>query len=111
MAATEVSRNLQTGARGATDSFSRFVEGPDGQTRQQSSSRVEPERRDFWDSFATIGEERERQKTAGRGGGGSGAIGTGAMKRAATTTSTPLGTGSSATAPSSKGKDDWDENW
>ena len=105
MAATEMSRNIQTGARGATDSFNRFVEGPDG----QQSSRVEPERRDFWDSFSTIGEERERQRAANRRG--SGAIGTGAMKRAATTTTMGTSSSTAPSAPSSKAKDDWDDNW
>ena len=87
---------MQTGARSATDTFSRFVEGdehhpgtaksgPDpekqdfwdsfasaGETRmaEQEAARkkkMEPERKDFWDEFASVGEQRVQQKTsAGR---------------------------------------------
>ncbi|PGH20349.1 hypothetical protein AJ80_03617 [Polytolypa hystricis UAMH7299] len=111
-AATEVSRGLQTGVRGATDSLSRFVEGPDGQQqqpRQQRGSSREPERKDFWDEFSSVGEERSRRAAGAGAGAGSGAIGTAAMRRSNTTTAT---TASSAAAAGKK-KDDggWDDNW
>ncbi|KAM5444573.1 ADP-ribosylation factor GTPase-activating protein gcs1 [Microsporum ferrugineum] len=116
LAATEVTRNIQTGTRTAADSFNRFVEGsgdpgghyrPSGST-STSSRGFEPERKDFWDSFAALGEERERQTGTGiASGSGSGAIGTGTMKKTHSSVSS-----SAKAAPSAAPKDDgWDDNW
>ncbi|KAK2832037.1 hypothetical protein FQN49_006916 [Arthroderma sp. PD_2] len=111
VAATEVSRNLQTGTRTATESFNRFVEGNDGPggyhrpSASTASRGFEPERKDFWDSFAAVGEERQRQTS----GAGSGAIGTGTMKKSDTTSSSV----GAKPAPSAAAKKDdgWDDNW
>ncbi|EEP79468.1 conserved hypothetical protein [Uncinocarpus reesii 1704] len=101
LAAAEVSRN-------ATTSFNRFVEGADGHDRSASAPRhFEPERKDFWDDFATLGEERSRGSSATTPAK-SGAIGTAAMKKNPQTG----GSGASAGAGSAgKGKDDWDNSW
>lgn len=107
LAATEVSRNIQTGARGATDSLARFVEGPESsQHRSTSQARgFEPERKDFWDDFSAVGEERVRKANATPTSATlSGSIGTAAMKKNASGTGTGTGTGA-------KGKEDWDDNW
>ncbi|KAI1944028.1 Zn finger-containing GTPase- Activating Protein for ARF [Ophidiomyces ophidiicola] len=112
LAAVEVGRNIQTGARGATDSFSRFVEGPaSGPGNHNRSgpgnSRFEPERKDFWDDFAALGEERNQRANASTTPTRSGAIGTAAMKK-----SSPSATASTTAASAKgKGKDDWDDNW
>ena len=51
--ATSVAQNVQKGSKNAADSFNtsfqKFVEGSEGTTGAKST--VEPERRDFWDSF------------------------------------------------------------
>ncbi|PGG98142.1 hypothetical protein AJ79_08965 [Helicocarpus griseus UAMH5409] len=113
LAAAEVSRNVQTGTRGATDVFNRFVEGPSDPSRSRSGSQrragmFEPERKDFWDDFAALGEEREREKRR------SGAIGTTAVRNSG------IGGGGGGSGSGSggdagtkgKGKDDdWDDNW
>ena len=107
-------RNIQTGARSATEQFNRFIEGPDGRGHgsgpgsRTSGSRYEPERKDFWDDFSSLGDNRRTSMMGGgapgggrsSGGSGAGAIGTATMKR----------------EPSTKAKtkakdDDWDDNW
>ncbi|WEW56538.1 Zn finger-containing GTPase- Activating Protein for ARF [Emydomyces testavorans] len=116
LAAAEVSRNVQSSARGATDSFSRFVEGPsDSQNRSASASRrVEPERKDFWDDFAALGDDRNRKANTATPTSRSGAIGTAAMKKSipssTTGSSTNLSLGA-GTSTKGKGKEDWDDNW
>ncbi|EAS30603.3 zinc finger protein gcs1 [Coccidioides immitis RS] len=108
IAAAEVSRNIQSGARGASDSFNRFVEGPsDGSSNRSTSAsrRFEPERKDFWDDFAALGESRSPPLSK------SGAIGTAAMKKNTPTTTTTTTGSSTGGISAPKGKDDWDENW
>ncbi|KAK2734453.1 Zn finger-containing GTPase- Activating Protein for ARF [Myotisia sp. PD_48] len=99
VAAGEVSRNIQSGTRGAADTLTRFVEGPDGpEGRSRSTtSRVEPERKDFWDSFGASNDPAPR---------GSGSIGTGAMKKSNTTSGSAIG-GTGSTKPKQK-DDGWD---
>lgn len=131
MQAANWGQNLQAGARGAADSFNRFVEGEDGGPQR---SRAEPERRDFWDDFSSLASEERVNAGAGHGhghqrsGSRSDVIGTAAMRKtpgnsSLANTSTP-GTAES-TAPSgveggeagaassttAKGKEDWNENW
>ncbi|KKZ68515.1 hypothetical protein EMCG_05799 [[Emmonsia] crescens] len=123
LAATEVTRNVQTGTRGAADVFSRFVEGPSerstsgGPGSGPASQRrtFEPERKDFWDDFAAVGEEKRRSgaigTTAMRGGGPAPGAGTGG---GATGGAGGGGTGAGG-GTGTKGKDDggggWDDNW
>ncbi|KAF3482488.1 uncharacterized protein GIQ15_05247 [Arthroderma uncinatum] len=115
VAATEVTRNLQTGTRTAADSFNRFVEGSDGPggshrpSASGSSRGFEPERKDFWDTFAAVGEERQRQASAGAG---SGAIGTGTMKKNDTMSNSVVAAKPTPSAAAAAKKDDgWDDNW
>lgn len=68
--AASLGQNLQAGARGAADSFTRFVEGPDDAS--PARRRQEPERKDFWDEFSSIASDSNRKPA--------GAIGTAAMK-------------------------------
>ncbi|EGC44828.1 zinc finger protein [Histoplasma capsulatum var. duboisii H88] len=111
IAASEVTRNVTTGTRGAADAFTRFVEGPSSEQptpRRPGSDfgsqrqKVEPERKDFWDDFAALGENKRRP----------GAIGTTAMRRGGPP-SGDAGSGGVGT----KVKDDgggcggWDDNW
>jgi ADP-ribosylation factor GTPase-activating protein 1 len=96
-AALTAGKGLQTGAKGAAESFNKFVEGQDAQASAAAAARGgEPERKDFWDSFGAA---------AGASGGASSksnnsSIGTSAMKK------TP---GSSS---QTKSKDDgWGDDW
>ncbi|KAL2820531.1 zinc finger protein gcs1 [Aspergillus cavernicola] len=125
--AAQFGQNIQGGARGAADSFSRFVEGPDDHhsgAGRRGGSRAEPERKDFWDDFSSLAAEDTHRRNLSK----SGALGTAAMKpspapsgTASTTTTgsgtggTPAGAGSGASpAPASKKSQDdgsWDDNW
>ncbi|EEH17686.2 hypothetical protein PABG_00249 [Paracoccidioides brasiliensis Pb03] len=111
LAATQVSRNVQTGTRGAADAFSRFVEGPadtsispSGWHGSQRRTFV-PERKDFWDDFAALGEEKKRPD----------AVGTAAMKGGGPPSGGATGGAGAAGGNGAKGKDDagksWDDNW
>lgn len=124
-------QNLQTGVRGAADQFNRFVEGPDdARSGGAARSRVEPERRDFWDDFSSLGaQERNGHE---RSGSRSDVIGTAAMRKgpaasSLANSSTPVSSsetssgagkehgesagGGGATSTTAKGKEEWDDNW
>lgn len=121
-------QNLQAGALGAADQFNRFVEGDDGHPQR---SRVEPERRDFWDDFSSLAAQERAGQGHQRSGSRSGVIGTAAMRKgpansslansstpAETTASSGVeGAESGAASSAAKGKDgkdakdDWDDNW
>ncbi|EXJ62300.1 hypothetical protein A1O7_02734 [Cladophialophora yegresii CBS 114405] len=93
-AAMAAGQGLSTGARGAAQSFNKFVEGQDERASSSAASRerdVEPERKDFWDSFGLPA-----------GGGATSSIGTNALKK----------TVSPAANPPRKTKEDgWGEDW
>jgi ADP-ribosylation factor GTPase-activating protein 1 len=125
--AAQLGQNIQVGARGAADSFNRFVEGSDVPSTRRA--RAEPERKDFWDDFASLGAQDNHRRNTSR----SGALGTTAMKpgpgasssaTASTSVSsgsgsapvgsgTGTGRGSSPTPASRKSQDEgaWDDNW
>lgn len=76
--AAQVAQNIQSGTKNASESFNRFVEGESNPTSTPSSrprDTVDPDKRDFWDSFAAAAEERSSttSKTS--------AIGTAAMRK------------------------------
>lgn len=96
MKAAQVAQNIQSGTKTASESFNRFVEGESGPTSSKTSRTVEPERKDFWDSFAAAAEERSNAASSKPS-----AIGTTAMKKG----------GYGATGGVKK-KESWeDENW
>ncbi|KKK24383.1 hypothetical protein P175DRAFT_0497914 [Aspergillus ochraceoroseus IBT 24754] len=113
--ASQLGQNIQVGARGAADSFQRFVEGPENSGAGRGSRNVEPEHKDFWDDFSTIGSQENQRMNAPR----SGAIGTAAMKpsptgTAATTTTGVSGSDGTPPPASKKSQEDgggWDDNW
>ncbi|RLL99926.1 hypothetical protein CFD26_100007, partial [Aspergillus turcosus] len=74
--AAQLGQNLQVGARGAADHLTRFVEGPDEGAAAAARRRQEPERKDFWDEFASLGEQESHRRNASR----SSAIGTTAIR-------------------------------
>ena len=59
-------KNIQSGTKVAAERFNNFVEDTGG-----ASKGVEPERKDFWDSFGDAGDEKK----------GGGSIGTAAMRK------------------------------
>ena len=72
---------MQKGTKGAAEQFNRFVEGeggapPSSATRLRS---IEPEKKDFWDSFGVAGEERASSMSSTTSKPS--AIGTAAMKK------------------------------
>lgn len=73
-----MAQNAQKATKDAAEQFSRFVEGEGGSS---SSKTVEPEKRDFWDSFGALGESTKKSSTVGtaamKGGGSSGTGGKG----------------------------------
>ena len=50
-AAIQAGTGIQTTAKSAGEGFNRFVEGGSAGHDQQSQTRQEPERKDFWDNF------------------------------------------------------------
>ncbi|KAJ5775348.1 uncharacterized protein N7511_000359 [Penicillium nucicola] len=122
--ASTFGQNLQTGVRGAADQFNKFVEGDDGRGEYQRT-RMEPDRRDFWDDFSTLGSEEpaghrrsgsQRSQRSQR----SDVVGTAAMRKGPTASSlansTPVSAGAehgngTTAASTGKGKEEWDDNW
>lgn len=133
---TAAQSTWQAGSKGASNAFTRFVEGDDnknlayggdsykgdpdkkefwdsfaaaGESRiQQQEKKQEPERKDFWDEFASIGETRGK---AQQGGGMFGALAGGA---GAAKSKSSIGTAAMKKAPSGPaskggGDDGWEE--
>lgn len=130
----------QTGSRGASDALNRFVEG-DGHTqhdngnlaygedtykgdpdkkdfwdsfaaagesrmaeKQQQQKKVEPERKDFWDEFASIGDSKSKQS-----GGMFGAV-AGGQAKGKSSIGTAAMSKKAPSGPAGRGGDDW-EDW
>ncbi|CAG7967192.1 unnamed protein product [Penicillium salamii] len=118
--AASLGQNVQTGVRGAADQFNRFVEGDDGRVDGQRT-RVEPERRDFWDEFSSLGDQEQsnHRQSGSQRSQRSDVVGTAAMRKGPTASSlansTPAASGADAdkntTSGTGKGKDEWDDNW
>lgn len=86
-----IGQSVQQGARGVSENFNKFVEGPS--ESGQGGSRTAPldeSKKSFWDDFASLGEQRKPQSSS---------IGTSAMGK---------GSNSIARAPAPK-KDEWDD--
>ncbi len=109
-------RVAQAGARGAQDSLSRFVEGPDGgggggvgsgarqqqQQRQQRQAPIDESRKAFWDDFSAVADQRH-----GTGPRYS-SIGTSAMGKAGNKNAAPPPAGAAGGAAAKK-DDEWDD--
>ncbi|CAL3967861.1 hypothetical protein PZA11_007046 [Diplocarpon coronariae] len=89
LAALNLTKNAQTGAKSAAEGFNRFVEGSSGSGGEGSGGRgayssvpLDESKKDFWDSFAEAGNSRiDAGSGSGSRGAGSSAIGTGAVKK------------------------------
>ncbi|KAG9244534.1 putative ADP-ribosylation factor GTPase-activating protein GCS1 [Calycina marina] len=88
--AAQVARGAQAGAKGATDGFNRFVEGTEGGVAKRTVP-LDESKKDFWDSFADAGQQKQQQAAA------RGSLGTASIKKPAT----PMG-------PGAKEEDKWD---
>jgi ADP-ribosylation factor GTPase-activating protein 1 len=98
IAAAQVARGAQTGAKNAADGFNRFVEGNGGSTSSGGAYRSMPldeSKKDFWDSFAEAGNHNSRPS----------AMGTSSIKKG-------NGANNAGGSSGAKGKmdgDDWDK--
>lgn len=54
--AAQAGQGLQSGAKGAAETFNKFVDGQDERTGVAGRRNAEPERKDFWDSFGASAE-------------------------------------------------------
>ncbi|PQE06228.1 zinc finger gcs1 protein [Rutstroemia sp. NJR-2017a BBW] len=90
LAAAQVAKNAQAGAKTAADGFNRFVEGNGG---EQKNAPGEEGKNDFWGSFGGAAPKKNS------------ALGTSAVKKAG-------GSGSgSGMGGAGKKEDDWDNSW
>ncbi|KAL2833115.1 hypothetical protein BJY01DRAFT_225510 [Aspergillus pseudoustus] len=115
--AAHFGQNIQVGARGAADSFTRFVEGPENDPlrrgRPAAGASAEPERKDFWDDFSSLAAQDNHRRNASK----TGALGTAAMKPSPAPSGTGASSGGAAAdtqgTSSRKSQDDggWDDNW
>ncbi len=89
--ATAAGQGIQSGTKGVAENFNKFIEGQDeGASAAAGKKKVEPERKDFWDSFGASGEEKPSN------------IGTGVMKKPS----------SGASGAQKRNKDDgWGDDW
>ena len=96
-----VARGAQTGAKSAADGFNRFVEGTSANPAAgYRDVPIDESKKDFWDSFAEAGAQRQQGQSL-MGGRGNSAVGTSAIKKNAG----GMGGGRGGGAK----KDEWDE--
>ncbi|PMD25875.1 ArfGap-domain-containing protein [Hyaloscypha hepaticicola] len=96
-----VARGAQTGAKNAADGFNRFVEGTNSNsTAGYRDVPIDESKKDFWDSFAEAGAQRQQGQSL-MGGRGNSAVGTSAIKK----NTGGMGGGRGGGAK----KDEWDE--
>ena len=92
-----MAQNVQRGAQGAASSvnnqFQRFVEGSEG---EKPRSTVEPERKDFWDSF---------------GGDSTSSMNPTIPRNASAKKSNAIGTSAMKASGGGEGKDAWGDDW
>ncbi|KAK9778344.1 putative Electron transfer flavoprotein subunit beta [Seiridium cardinale] len=94
VAANNVGKAAQQGAKNAQDGLNRFVDGPDGQRQRAGNANVDESKKAFWDDFSAVADQRH-----GTGPKYS-SIGTSAMGKA------NKGAGGSSEA---KKNDEWDD--
>ncbi|KAJ1333545.1 ADP-ribosylation factor GTPase-activating protein 1 [Microdochium nivale] len=96
VAAGNVSKVAQAGAKGAQDQFNRFVEGSDGNgpSSSRQNANMDDGKRAFWDDFSSVADQRAAAKQS--------SIGTSAMGK-------PSGTKSANPAAAKKKDDEWDD--
>ncbi|EEY14626.1 ADP-ribosylation factor GTPase-activating protein GCS1 [Verticillium alfalfae VaMs.102] len=97
LAAGQVGRAAQQGARNANEGFNKFVEGGREGNGGYKQAPMDDSKRDFWDDFSSLADQSNQHKQ--QRSTGTGAIGTSAMK----------GGGSGGAAPPAKKKDEWDD--
>ncbi|KAI4181547.1 MAG: hypothetical protein L6R41_006554 [Letrouitia leprolyta] len=111
LTAAQVAQNIQTGSKNAAEQFNRFVEdtGSSNPSSTKPKKTVEPEHKDFWDSFGSPAAEDSAGSTTNekhatvRGGGVSGRNISPVKQAAQGRTSSPATRGRASPAPSAKG--------
>ena len=135
---TAAQTTWQAGSKGASDAFSRFVDGDDGKNlaygedsykgdpdkkefwdsfaavgesrvQQRQKKKQEPERQDFWDEFASIGESRANAQQGGSMFGALAAAGTGTAKSKSSIGTAAMKKAPSGPAAKGGGDDAWEE--
>ncbi|KAK3688385.1 ADP-ribosylation factor GTPase-activating protein GCS1 [Podospora appendiculata] len=97
VAAGQVARSAQAGAKNAQVGLSRFVEGPS--TGGYRSVPIDESKREFWEDFSAVADQRMSAAAAG-----SSSIGTSALGKGASSSG-----GLGANKPPAAKKDDWDD--
>ncbi|TDZ26399.1 ADP-ribosylation factor GTPase-activating protein GCS1 [Colletotrichum orbiculare MAFF 240422] len=92
--AKQAQRVAQQGARNAQDGFNRFVEGPGGSGPGARQAPLDESKKDFWDSFSSLADQRQQQSSS--------SIGTSAMGKGGKT-------GGAAAPAAKKDGDGWDD--
>lgn len=91
VAAGNVAKSAQAGAKTAQQGFTRFVEGPTAGGYREVP--IDESRQAFWDDFSNLADERDRESSS---------IGTSAMGKGSS--------GNTRTGPAKQSKDEW-EDW
>ncbi|KAL9045716.1 MAG: hypothetical protein Q9214_001290 [Letrouitia sp. 1 TL-2023] len=113
LTAAQVAQNIQSGSKNAAESFNRFVEdtGPSTSSATRSKTAVEPERKDFWDSFGSPTEDENKSAPRQTVGVGASA-GRGPSPTAQQGRSSPApGKGSAIGTAAMRKKEKEDEKW
>ncbi|KAF6822515.1 ADP-ribosylation factor GTPase-activating protein GCS1 [Colletotrichum musicola] len=95
VAAGQVGRVAQQGARNAQDGFNRFVEGPSNGGHGSRQAPLDESKKDFWDSFSSLADQRQQNSSS--------SIGTSAMGKGGKTG----GAAAPAAKKENEGWDDW----
>ena len=91
---------MQKGTKGAAEQFNKFVEGTGDGQGHTSKAAVEPEKKDFWDSFGS--------PTAG----GSTIVSSGPAKKSSAIGTAAMKGGGTGGGTAGAGKEEWgDDGW
>ncbi|KAL8731822.1 MAG: hypothetical protein Q9181_004169, partial [Wetmoreana brouardii] len=114
LTAAQVAQNIQAGSKNAAEQFNRFVEdsGPaPGAGSSKPRAAVEPEHKDFWDSFGSPAAEGNAAAKPAQRSGMSGGISPVRQGRASPAPAKPNAIGTAAMRKGAKEKeeDKWDD--
>ncbi|KAL9610847.1 MAG: hypothetical protein Q9167_004487 [Letrouitia subvulpina] len=115
LTAAQVAQNIQSGSKNAAESFNRFVEdtsSPANSSATRSKTVVEPERKDFWDSFGSPTEDENKpvlRQTVGAGA--SAGMGASPAAQQGKSSPAPAGKGSAIGTAAMRKKEKEDEKW
>lgn len=110
-----MAQNIQSGSKNAAESFNRFVEDT-GSSSTSSATRsktaVEPERKDFWDSFGSPTEDESKSAPRQTVGVGASTVrGPSPAAQQGRSSPAPAGKGSAIGTAAMRKKEKEDEKW